>query len=290
MTLPDLPGLSAGDFHGFPALRVQTPFSSAAISLFGGQLLSFVPDGGQDLLWLSPLARQPPTPIRGGVPVCWPYFGKQGQRADAPAHGFARTAQWRLLEASAESDGTLRLVLAPPAFDDLPLRLRMQLRIGRTLEQTLITENTATAPVCFTQALHSYFRVGDALEVDVQGLDGLDYLDKYEDYATAHRQHGAWNLRDPRDPGRSDRIYTGAAGRYVLADPVLGRRIAIATAGSRTLVAWNPGEQGGAGMADVGPHWRQYVCLEAANAGPEVIELAPGGRHALAQTLDVEPL
>lgn len=290
MALPDLPGLSAGDYQGFPSLLVQTPFSSAAISLFGGQLLSFVPKDGQDAMWLSPLAKQPPTPIRGGTPVCWPYFGRQDQTGDVPSHGFVRTVPWQLVEASREADGTLRLVLAPPAFDDLPLRLRMHLRIGRTLEQELVTENTSTAPARFTQALHNYFRVGDALKVDVQGLDGLDYLDKYENYATAHRQQGDWNLRDPRDPGRSDRIYTGAGGRYTLVDPVLGRRIAIATEGSRTLVAWNPGEDAGRKMADVGEHWREYVCLEAANAGPDVIELAPGGRHTLKQTIAVEPL
>jgi glucose-6-phosphate 1-epimerase len=290
MTLPNLPGLSTGDFQGFPSLLVQTPFSSAAISLFGGQLLSFVPKGGQDVMWLSPLAKQPPTPIRGGTPVCWPYFGKQDQTGDVPSHGFVRTVPWQLLEASRETDGTLQLVLAPPTFDDLPLRLRMHLRIGRTLEQELITENTSAAPTRFTQALHNYFRVGDALKVDVQGLDGLDYLDKYENYTTAHRQQGDWNLRDPRDPGRSDRIYTGAGGRYTLIDPVLDRRITITTEGSRTLVAWNPGEEAAAKMADVGDHWREYVCLEAANAGPDVIELAAGGRHVLKQTIGVEPL
>jgi glucose-6-phosphate 1-epimerase len=182
------------------------------------------------------------------------------------------------------------LTLAPPDFDDLPLRLRMQLRIGATLEQRLITDNVGQAPTRFTQALHNYFRVAAAAQVRVQGLDGLDYLDKFENYASAHRQHGDWSLQDPRDPGRSDRIYTGAGGRYTLLDPGLQRRIEIATAGSRTLVAWNPGEAGAQKMADVGAHWRQFVCLEAANAGPEVIELAAGAQHVLQQTIAVAPL
>ncbi|RBD42635.1 D-hexose-6-phosphate mutarotase, partial [Xanthomonas oryzae pv. oryzae] len=249
---------------------------------------SFVPKGGQDVMWLSPLAKQPPTPIRGGAPVCWPYFGRQGQIGDVPAHGFVRTVAWRLTESRREDDGTVVLTLTPPRLDDLALRLRMTLRIGRTLEQRLITENTSAAPVRFTQALHNYFRVGDALKISVQGLDGLDYLDKYENYATAHRQQGDWSLRDPRDPGRSDRIYTNAGGRYTLTDPVLGRRIVIATEGSRSLVAWNPGEEAGKKMADVGDGWRDYVCLEAANAGPDVIELAPGASHTLTQTISVE--
>ncbi|MBR7559565.1 D-hexose-6-phosphate mutarotase, partial [Mycobacterium tuberculosis] len=89
------------------------------------------------------------------------------------------------------------------------------LRIGRQLRQQLTTENTGPSPVAFTQALHSYFRVGDARRVEVDGLDGLHYLDKYEDYTQLRRQQGPWSLRDPRDPGRSDRIYTGAGGHYV---------------------------------------------------------------------------
>ncbi|PPU76588.1 epimerase [Xanthomonas cucurbitae] len=286
--MSDTTGLTTGDFHGFPSLLIDTPFSTAAISLFGGQLLSFVPKGGQDVLWLSPSAKQPPTPIRGGAPVCWPYFGRQDQTGEVPAHGFVRTVQWQLIDSHREDDGSVVLTLAPPTFDDLALRLRMTLHIGRTVQQRLTTDNTSNAPVRFTQALHTYFRVGDALKVSVQGLDGLDYLDKYEHYATTYRQQGDWHLRDPRDPGRSDRIYVNAGGRYTLTDPVLARRIVIATEGSRSLVAWNPGEDAGKKMADVGEGWRDYVCLEAANAGPDVIDLAPGASHTLTQTISVE--
>ena len=127
--------------------------------------------------------------------------------------------------------------------------------------------------------------MGDANQVEVEGLDGLQYLDKYEDYAQLRLQQGPWSLRDPRDPGRSDRIYTGAGGHYVLRDPVLQRRIEIRSEGSQTLVAWNPGAEAAAKMADVGDGWHDYVCLEVANAGPEQITLAPGERHQLVQTL-----
>lgn len=242
--LPKVEGLSLGTVQGFPAWKVDTPFASAAIAVFGGQLLSYVPKGGQDLLWLSPSAQALPTPIRGGSPVCWPYFGRQGQGTYVPSHGFVRNVAWTLKEARREADGTVLLTLAPPPLDNLALRLTMQLRIGRTLEQRLITENTGSQAVSFTQALHNYFRVDDATAVDVQGLDGLTYLDKFENYATPRVQQGDWNLRDPRDPGRSDRIYTGAAGRYVLKDPGLKRRIEITTQGSRSLVAWNPARRG----------------------------------------------
>ncbi|RRU09529.1 lytic murein transglycosylase [Stenotrophomonas sp. 278] len=288
--LPKLEGLSVGSVQGFPAWKVETPHATAAISVFGGQLLSYVPKGGQDVMWLSPSAQALPTPIRGGTPVCWPYFGRQGQGTDLPSHGFVRDLPWTLQQARREADGTVVLTLAPPALDSLDLQLSMQLRIGRTLEQQLITRNTGSRTISFTQALHNYFKVSDATQVSVSGLDGLTYLDKFENYATPRAQQGDWSLRDPRDPGRSDRIYTQAGGRYVLKDPGLKRSIAITTQGSRTLVAWNPGEAGAAKMADVGQGWRDYVCLEAANAGPDVVILAPGAQHVLQQTFSVAPL
>ena len=289
VSMKDVQGLSTGDYKGFTAWKVETPFSTAAISVFGGQLLSFVPNGGQDVMWLSPTAKQPPTPIRGGAPVCWPYFSRQGQSNDVPAHGFVRTVAWQLRDARREADGSVVLTLAPPVLDSLDLRLQMVLRIGRTLEQELITENTGTKPQTFTQALHNYFNVSDALKVDVTGLDGLTYLDKL-DNGNAHVQKGDWNLRDPRDPGRSDRLYTQAGGHYVLRDPGFKRAIDISTSGSRTAVVWNAGEAGAAKMEDIGAAWRNYVCVEAANAGPDVIELAPGGRHSLKQVFEVKPL
>ncbi len=289
VSMKDVQGLSTGDFKGFTAWKVETPFSTAAISVFGGQLLSFVPAGGQDVMWLSPSVKQPPTPIRGGAPVCWPYFSRQGQSNDVPSHGFVRTLPWQLRDARREADGSVVLTLAPPVLDNLALRLQMVVRIGRTLEQELITENTGSQSTSFTQALHNYFNVSDALNVDVAGLDGLTYLDKL-DSGNAHVQKGDWNLRDPRDPGRSDRIYTQAGGHYVLRDPGFKRSIDITTNGSRSAVLWNAGEAGAAKMDDIGAAWRTYVCVEAGNVGPDVIELAPGGRHTLKQVFEVKPL
>lgn len=284
-SVQQIQGVSSGQFQGLDAWLVETPQATAAISVFGGQLLSFVPKGQPDVMWLSPKRAALPTPIRGGSPVCWPYFGRQGQGDDVPAHGFVRTLPWELQQARRLDDGSIELTLAPPALDNLGLRLTMTVRVGRELRQQLVTENTGKAPATITQALHNYFRVGDASKVDVDGVDGLDYLDKFENYAQSRRQQGPWSLRDPRDPGRSDRIYTQAGGHYVLRDPVLKRRIDIRTEGSRSLVAWNPGADAAAKMADVGDGWRDYVCLEAANAGPDVITIAPGDRHTLVQTL-----
>lgn len=285
----DIPGLSLGTFQGLDALLVRTPHASAAVALFGGQVLSFVPAGQEEVLWVSPQRAALPTPIRGGTPVCWPYFGRQGQDTSVPAHGLVRTLPWQLTGARGEDDGSVVLDLEPPPLDGLALRLRMTLRIGRTLEQRLVTENVGTAPVHYTEALHNYFHVSDVMQVRVDGLDGLTYLDK-NDAMAAHVQHGHWTLQDPRDPGRSDRLYAGAGGHYRLVDPGLGRSIELDVQGGRTAIVWNPGEVAATRMADVGPHWRRFLCLEAANAGPDVVELAPGERRELVQTIAVAPL
>ena len=279
--------ITNGEFHGFPALLIHTPHASAAVSLHGGQLLSFVPHGFDDLLWLSPTSTRPPGAIRGGVPVCWPYFGRQGQLATVPQHGFARNRPWTLQDTwtDAQDGVTLHLALSTP--DASGLRLTQTLRIGEVLQQSMTTENTGSTTATFTQALHSYFKVGDANRVHVTGLHGLRYTDKYDDDGE-HVQDGDWTLQDPRDPGRSDRIYQRTGDGFELHDPVLQRCITLQTSGSRSLVVWNPGESGIAAIADApAGTWRDFVCLEAANAGDDVITLAPGQRHTLQQTLRV---
>ncbi|WDS35000.1 D-hexose-6-phosphate mutarotase [Pseudoxanthomonas sp.] len=274
---------------GLPVLRVETPLCRAALSLHGGQLLSFIPAGGDDVLWLSPLAKGAPGAIRGGVPVCWPYFGKENQPADAQQHGFARNTTWTLDDTREDGDGNLHLTLSLPEDASTPLRLRQTLVLGVGLQQALITHNPSDVRLGFTQALHSYFAVGEASRVRVEGLDGLDYADKYTGDTFA--QSGDWSLDDPRDPGRSDRIYHAAGGHYVLHDPARGRRLRISTTGSHALVVWNPGQAGAQAMGDVpDAAWHDFLCVEAANAARDIVTLAPGATHTLAQTVEVLPL
>lgn len=280
-------GVRLGTFAGHPAVLVEAAGGRAAIALHGGHLLSWVPAGGEDVLWLSPRLDAAPAAIRGGVPVIWPYFGRQGQTDAVPSHGFVRTVRWALADVRRDPDGVVALSLAPPQYPDLGLALRMELRIGRTLEQTLETTNTGQAPVVFTQALHSYFRVSDVADVRVEGVRDLRFLDKNDGYAE-HVQSGDWRLDDARDPGRSDYIYTGAGGRYRLDDPGLDRRIELTTSGSRSLVVWNPGEASAERSRDMNEGaWRGFLCLEAANAGPDVVRLAPGATHTLRQHIRV---
>ena len=277
-----------GELHGVPVLWLENAHCRAALSLHGGQLLSFAPHGETDWLWLSPASKRPPGAVRAGVPVCWPYFGREGQPADVPQHGFARTSAWSLDDLREDGDDIV-VELSLPANDASPLRLKQTLRLGRALHQSLATTNAGGNAVAFTQALHTYFHVGDALRATLQGVDGLHYADKY-DAGAEHLQRGGWNLDDPRDPGRSDRIYRDADGEFVLEDPALSRRLHIRSAGSRSLVVWNPGATGVVALGDVpASDWRGFVCVEVANAGSDIIELAPGACHILVQAVTASP-
>jgi glucose-6-phosphate 1-epimerase len=288
--MTSIPGLRFGEYQGFPALLISTPFSKAAISLYGGHVLSFVPQGFDDVLWVSPTSKRPPDPIRGGIPVCWPYFAKQGQPPDAPQHGLVRTLQWRVTHAQQNTDGEIVLAMSPPEVAEVPMNLMLTMRIGRALEQALTTVNLSQETVRFTQALHTYFRVADAERVHVTGLDGLTYSDKFDDF-NEHVQRGDWNLQDARDPGRSDRIYANTGSRFELVDPTAQRKITLTTTGSKTLVVWNPGSEWIKTFADLPPDgWKQYVCLEAANCGNDVIELGPDDSHVLQQSISCSAL
>ncbi|MDR6841742.1 D-hexose-6-phosphate mutarotase [Pseudoxanthomonas sacheonensis] len=281
--------IAVGEFQGFPVLRIETPLASAAISLHGGQLLSYAPRGFDDLLWLSPVSKRAPDAIRGGVPVCWPYFGREGQSPEAPQHGFARNTQWILIDSRIDAEGEATIELALPQKTGVPLRLTQTLRIGSELRQSLSTHNDGGATISLTQALHTYFRVGDAERAHVTELEGLVYADRYD--GQRHTQSGEWNLQDPRDPGRSDRTYQRSGNRFALVDPALNRRIDLTTSGSRSLVVWNPGQTGIAAIGDApGDGWRHFVCLEAANAGEDVIELKPNESHTLQQIVSVSAL
>lgn len=284
--LEQFPEIRMDTHAGFPVLRIHAPHAMAFVSLHGGQLLSYVPRDGQDLLWLSPTLKPAPQAIRGGVPVCWPYFGRQDQPAHVPQHGFARNTQWTLSQVRREDDGAIALDLELPAHPDTPLRLAQTLRIGRSLRQSLTTRNAGNSVQRFTCAMHSYFRVSDARQVHVRGLDGLRYLDKFD--GNIHEQVGDWDLHDPRDPGRCDRLYADTGTRFELIDAGADRTLTLTTSGSRSLVVWNPGALGAAAMDDVGSaQWPRFVCLEAANAGADLIELAPGQQHVLGQEVQV---
>lgn len=270
---------------GQPVLEVNNPLAHAQVSLQGAQLLSFQPHGQPDWLFLSPRARfEPGQPIRGGVPVCWPWFGPDPDALDRPAHGFARQRPWSLRQSANDSDGTTRLTLAlsddpstralwPHAFE-----LRLDIRVGRTLRLSLSTRNTGDTAFTITQALHSYFAVDHIDTVRVLGLEDCGFIDKLPGAPTQGQATG----EALRFNGRLDRIYQPAPERLHILGAAGGQRLELRSEGSRTAVVWNPGAELAATMADLGPDTHQrFVCVETANAGDDTLTLPPGGQHRL---------
>jgi glucose-6-phosphate 1-epimerase len=249
------------------------------------------------VLWLSPQSLPEPAAIRGGVPVCWPWFARQGQPASAVQHGPVRNLSWQISAIHASSDDEVSLSLAPSAqaahdagLAAFGLQVSLRIALGASLSQTLHTRNLGTQPFQLTQALHSYFAVGDATLAGIEGLTGLPYQDKLRGMTTDIQ-------RTPFAFDRAcDRIYHHAAQnasaqsahRYVLVDPAWQRRIVIDTQGSESVVVWNPGSEGARKIVDLPDDgWQDFFCIEAANAGPDVIALVPRAAHWLGQTLSV---
>jgi glucose-6-phosphate 1-epimerase len=264
------------------AVRVTTPFATATIALQGAHVLSWQPSGQQPVIWVSKAAKYADgKSIRGGVPVCWPWFGPHASNSSYPAHGFARTAPWALFATKALPDGRVRLEFELVHTDATRAQwphastVRNIITVGEELEVALVTTNTGKTPFQLGQALHTYFVVGDIRQAAVAGLEGCDYLDKVG--GGRQRQQGPVTFTQ-----ETDRVYLGTHGCCGIVDPVMDRTLLITSTGSRSTIVWNPWTDKAEKMGDFGDEgpWRM-VCVETANAAEDVITLRAGETHCL---------
>ncbi|MDA3962961.1 MAG: D-hexose-6-phosphate mutarotase [Planctomycetota bacterium] len=286
-TLPDHCQLAEGP-NGLEVVRVANALGRAEIARNGAHVTSFAPRGASEVLWLSERsAWSDGAPIRGGVPVCWPWFAAFGP-AGGPAHGVARISQWDWVDAAALATGAtrLRFALAPSATtrDWAPAALRVELlvTVGSSLDIALRVHNPSTEPFTFAAALHSYFTVGDARQVWLTGLEGCHYED---------RLLGQHLVQDGpvRFSAEADRIYADQGEQVLIHDPVLERRISVRKRGSASTVVWNPWVAKSAFMPDFGDdEWPGMCCVETANVGDAAITLAPGGVHEMGVTIALD--
>ncbi|QKE39534.1 D-hexose-6-phosphate mutarotase [Ferrovum myxofaciens] len=271
------------DSNGFIHVDVNNPWASARIALQGAQLTSWVPKGEEPVIWLSKEASfLKGKSIRGGAPVCWPWFGPHESQGDFPAHGFARTALWEILRVETQTDGTTQLTFLLPetAFPKnqwpYATTLKSHITIGSHLEVDLVTHNLGSQPIIIGQALHTYFRVEDVRTVRLLGLEECIYLDKVEG-GDRKVQKGSVNFTQ-----ETDRIYLGATQDILIEDPLMKRQIRITKNGSASTVVWNPWIEKSAKLGDMGEEgYLHMVCVENANAAEDVITLAPGAEHHL---------
>ncbi|MDP1654169.1 MAG: D-hexose-6-phosphate mutarotase [Rhodocyclaceae bacterium] len=271
---------------GFIAIEVKTAFSTATIALQGAHVMTWQPKGQKPVIWLSSQAKfAPGKSIRGGVPLCWPWFGQHATAATEagyPGHGFARTIPWTLFDARQLPDDRVRLEFKPEMNDAALAQwphastVRYNVTVGQELVVGLVTRNTGSVPFQLGQALHTYFTVGDIRQASIAGLEGCTYSDKVAG-AARKKQKGAVTFK-----GEMDRVYLGTSGCCGIIDPVLKRTILITSTGSRSTVVWNPGAEKATKMGDFGRQGEnKMVCVETANAADDVITLAPGETHRM---------
>ena len=269
---------------GFPVIEIKNEYAKATISLYAGQVLSFQPaNQTQDLMFLSSQAYYTQgKAIKGGVPICWPWFGPDPEDKGRPNHGFVRNRMWNMREIESSQDGSTVVVMGltdtpeTRKIWDYAFDLAIAITIGSSLTIELITRNTGDKAFEITQALHTYFRIGDISQVRVLNLEDTSYLDKV-DGGKNKAQTGAISF-----DSECDRIYLDVPSQIVVDDMALGRKIKVTTANSNTAIVWNPGSEVSANMADLGDlDYQKFVCVETANAANELIKIAAGDDYNL---------
>ena len=271
---------------------MQTDRCRARLTPYGGQLCEWTPAGQAPVLFLSPhSAFATGTAIRGGVPICFPWFGPHPTDATKPAHGFARTRTWQVVSVARDGGGDVRVTLRLAADADTlalwtaPFALSLTISVGASLEMTAEVENVGADAIVYELALHAYLAVGDVDAVRIRGLEGTRFVDKVD--GGKEKVAGAEPLAIA---GETDRVFLDTTTTCVIDDPVLARRLRIEKRNSRATVVWNPGRDRARTMRDVGEEsWRRFVCVETANVGPHAVRLAPRARHAMSARIDVTP-
>jgi len=295
-SIPGMLGFSASE-SGLLRAQITTPVCTAELYLQGAHLTAWQPAGFEPVIFVS--ERSPYAEgkaIRGGVPIIFPWFGARtatpsSQRTDGPAHGFARTSPWELTFAALAGDD-LHLTLglgaseASRALGYDNFQLAFEFVLGRELLMRLTVANQGNAPLHFEEALHTYFTVGDATEVTLNGLADTEFIDKTDGFKRKTQTAPVLQLS-----GETDRLFLNTTAAVTLDDPSLQRRITVAKANSNSTVIWNPWSALSGKMADMTPdNWRKMVCIETVNASDNAITLPPGAAHSMEARITLEAL
>ncbi len=291
ITLPST--VTYATFGELDGVRVETAQASAELVFQGAQLIGWQPADADPVVFVSEHALfVRGTSVRGGIPLCGPWFGPGRSLDRKPSHGFYRCAPWRLTGATTDGDDvllTLELdhsdLAGVNGADGWPddAALRFEVRVGTTLSVALTTRTGADG-MDLEEALHTYFVVGDVRQTRVEGLAEASYVDKVSGGASK-TQSGAVTFN-----GETDRVYASTATTTIV-DPVLGRRIVVSKSDSASTVVWNPWDKKAAAVSDLGDdEWPRMVCVETANALEQAVVIPPDTEHTISATFAVESI
>ncbi len=283
------------DENGLQYLEVDNPLSTATIALQGAHVVGWQPKfQTQPVLWLSSKARfLKGRSIRGGVPICWPWFGAHPTDSTFCPHGFARVIPWRVMDIDATATGATRIILemieTPEAKRQLsyPYALTITITIGRRLRIDMATTNKADHPFVIGEAFHTYLNVSDITNVKITGMQDCVYADKLLKYER-HVEHNPLVF----DGGEFDRVFINHSSDCTVHDKGFNRLIHVSKSGSNTTVVWSPGAEKSAQMGDMGEvdEWRKTVCVETTNALENMVVINPNRTHIISTEYFVETL
>lgn len=276
MHLPPNVRLSGSDY---PVFEIDHPTCKARVALHGAHVMSWKPRDEDEVLYLSPdSVFKEGKAIRGGIPICWPWFNAHPTNPDAPSHGLARTRFWEMISAEEDENGvTMRFGMEEGIW-----KAEVTVKAGLELEVSLETLNTNEIPIVVSGALHSYFSVSNIGNVRVVNLEDTDYLDTAGE-PTRRKQKGAVKFA-----GEVDSIYD-SLGKVLLVDDDSGRTILIEKSGSPSTVVWNPWLEKAAAMGDLPDDgYLAFCCVEAAIANDRAVIVMPGSSYELSTRISVE--
>jgi len=288
--LPGIVKIVPGN-NTFPKVVVTTPQASAEIYLHGAHLTSWIPTGQKEVIFLSEKAQfQDGKAIRGGVPICFPWFNAKQDDPKAPSHGFVRTKSWQL-DAITHEGNAIAVSLSTQSDEATKkwwphnFHVTQRITIGTQLKIELVVTNTDNSTLTFEEALHTYYHVGQIREATVVGLNDTTYQDNTEGNREKLQQGNNTFTQ------RTDNAYLNTQHDIEIIDPSLQRRILIAKRHSNNTVVWNPWEELAQSMADLGDEeWQKFVCVEAANIRANAITLQPEEQHTMAAIVQVQQL
>ncbi len=282
------------DNNGLEYLEIDNRHATAKLALQGAHVMHWQPKStAEPVLWLSSNARYTQgRSIRGGVPVCWPWFGAHPTDSSYCPHGFARVIPWQLKKSERLANGTTRLLLEMTQTEVAKKQLSyayqftLLITVGNYLRMEMTTTNLANHPFMIGEAFHTYFNVSDVENAQITGLENVLYSDKVEGYAR-NVQHGLLQFN-----GEFDRVYLNSGEDCVIRDYGYDRAIRVAKSGSNTTVIWSPGTEKASQMGDMGTadEWRKMLCVESANAMGNSVTIFPNETHTMVTEYSLEAL
>jgi len=267
--------------NGFEYIEIENSYAKAKIALQGAHLFYYKNNASSSpLMWTSNSTFfEEGKAIRGGVPICFPWFGKLKEKPELPQHGFARVSPWEVVAQEEKEDGStvvrLELINNKKHFSvwGYLFKLQLEIVVAKSLEMRLMIENLDVKSFEISTAFHSYFSVSDVTRVEIKGLENRRYYDALD--GKLYEQKMKFQVDK-----EIDRVYFNSKNPLDLMDT--HRTITLTSKGSNSLVVWNPWVEKSHQMKDMcDDGYKNMLCLETGNVMEDRVIVEPKKKHLL---------